>query len=135
MELDSALEFVKGKLLNDSQILASASGVFEGAAPLEATYPFISVNVIYGEDIAGVNNVRCGIEAEILVVAVGLESDAVNVKALSARADALLHGASGTADGKEIVTVTRVRPHRANGYENGQKFLNLGGYYRIETGV
>jgi hypothetical protein len=133
METQTIYDYLYQPLAANVTVQADCGGrVYEDEAPGEADYPFVIISLLSPEDITGVNNARCSVTSEVLVRAVGLGNDMARLIRVGNAIDEEL---SNHAGGSGVATITRLRPFRTSGYENGILFKNLGGIYAVETGA
>lgn len=132
METQTAYDFIHNQLVVNSTIITDIAGrIYEEVAPLDAVYPFIIVSILPNTDTVGANNARCVTNLEALVYAVGLGSDMTRLIRIADAIDTVLHNNTSS----QTVAITRIRPHRLSGWDQGIYYKNLGGAYAVEIGA
>ncbi len=138
-EIAAGYEFLTATLSGDSTLMSLVTGIYRGAAPIDAMPPFVVMNFQAGQDVRSGNEVRLLSKPLFLVKVVGPSTMMDTIVSAAARADALLQPqqgghSSGTATGAFIDACYRENPFaQEDPPVNGVQWSNLGGLYRLEV--
>lgn len=120
----------------DADLSARITGVYVNALPgvdFFAEYPCLLVTYQGGSDTNGLGASRLQLRAEYAVRAVGLTESTLDLAAIAARIDQLLHGAAATLSG-ESLACWRVRPFQSLEIALGEQLRHFGGVYTFLAG-
>ena len=134
-EIVEAFIWVRATLVADTQLNTAIGGrVYPDIAPLDAAYPFITMQVLDTEDyrIVGPNTLWSTLQFLIRVTTD--QKTVYNIRTIDARMNRLLHAQSGETTDAKIVECVRLRPHHAPTEESeGVFYSHLGGEYRLRV--
>lgn len=113
-------------------LIGNPARVYDALAPKTATYPLLIYQLQAGTDVRVVGGTRIMLNA-LYVVKAGCKDKAsfADARAIAARADALLHGARGTAASGHVLGCVREEPFKLLEVIEGTEYRWLGGIYRL----
>lgn len=122
-----------GKLKNDATLAAKVgSRVYSYVAPATAVTPYVVFNAQSpGFDVMGVGTARVMLNCLYQVKVVVQDASFSGAKDAADRIDELLHGATGTPSGGEVLGCVREGPLAYAEVTDGIEYRHLGGIYRI----
>ncbi len=106
-------------------------GIWRGAAPNGTAYPVCIVQYQAGLDVTGSNQTRLWVDGTYIVKVAGPADTVGTLASAMDIADGLLQKSSGTSEGGTIMTCVREKPYQLDEIVDGQRFTNLGGFYRL----
>jgi hypothetical protein len=144
-EVADLITFLYLRLKNDAALAAlvqpdpegDGPGVYEGAAPEGAEYPFVVFSVLVSPDINGNGALRVATRPLVRIYAVGQTESLVSLGPLANRIDALFgdqdNQARGVQGGLQVAGSHRERPFAPppEAAEGGVIYRRLGGEYRL----
>jgi len=127
-------QWIYALLSGDTPLTALISTrIYSEIAPETAIYPLVIYRATTMHDWLELGGVRGVVQPTYDVFAVDQTESYLVVKPIADRLDALLHRATGTADGVIIYQCLRQREHRTKGYTNGRGYCQLGGTYALQA--
>jgi hypothetical protein len=108
--------------------------LYNGVIPAATALPAGVMQLLSGgNDLMGVGGVRIWADTLWLVKFIAKGASTGPLEPIAARADELLHAASGTVNNGVIWECVRERPFELPTVENGVNYVQLGGEYRIKA--
>lgn len=111
--------------------ITDVTGIYEAAAPQDATFPCITFDQAEAEDltVVGENRVWAAFTFQVVAVTKGLSTLAI--EAIADAIDSRLHRGSGTTSDGRVVQSTRLEPFHDRPIEDGVTYVRLGGLYQL----
>lgn len=122
-----------GKLSGDATLTAKVGArIYSYVAPTTATTPYVVFSAQSpGFDVMGVGTARVMLNCLYQVKVVVQDASFNTAKDAADRIDELLHGATGTPSGGEVLGCVREGPLAYAEISDGIEYRHLGGLYRI----
>lgn len=117
--------------LTDELEDAAPGGAWEDVPPADTAYPFISVTFLGGSDLMNINDHRIWSNQLWKVTAMKRADTAANLSTVASTIDSRLHQASADVETGHIYECNRESPFRRSFEENGVRYRELGGLYRL----
>lgn len=131
MELVTVAQWIYSQLTGRQDLMSLVNGrIFHEVAPLGTQYPVIVFQHQSGADVNGTGCERIMVRSTWLVRVIGKPS-LVSLKPVADLIDDCLHKGSGKTQSGEIFGCLREAPFMMVEPDGDEKFIHLGGLYRI----
>lgn len=117
--------------LTDTLDSLAPGGAWEDVAPAATPYPFISLTFMGGSDLMNLNDHRVWSDQIWKITGVAEMGQHATLGSVANDIDAALHRASGDTGTAHVYQCRRESPFRRTFPENGKRYRELGGLYRL----
>ncbi len=132
-EVLTGLRFIRKRLTDDATLMASVTGVYQDAGPVDAQFPFITIGYQQdGADELCLDGTFVLSGLPYIVKVVGLGGSFAPLETIAERMKALLHRTAGDAGNGEVYECVQTSPvaYREDG-QDGKIYAHLGGLYEL----